>query len=71
MEDYKARFVKEYNELLERTIKLDLIIDKYYDDVLDFEPDSPIELLEAQYHSMSAYLFILRERAEIENIKIK
>lgn len=70
MEDYKVRFVKEYNELLERACKLDKMIDKYYVDKLDFKPVCSIELLETQYHIMSAYLFILRQRAEIEKIKL-
>lgn len=69
MKAYKKRFVKEHNELLERIGKLGTILDKYESNELDFEPNCPFELLEAQYHTMRTYLYILEQRAEIENIK--
>ena len=70
MQHYKERLIKEYNELSERTVKLGIMLRKYEDNVLDFVPDCPFELLEAQYHTMRTYLYILEQRAEIEKIKL-
>ena len=71
MLDYKKRFIKEYNELFERSYKLGVMIDKYENNELDFVPDSSIELFKAQHHVMLSYLYILEQRAAIENIKLK
>ena len=70
MEDYKKRFVKEYNELKERADKLAFMLAKYSNGELDFEPDCPINLLKMQYHAMRTYMHILKLRAEIEDIKL-
>lgn len=70
MEAYKQRMVNEYNELKERTEKLGDMMLKYEYDELDFEPACPIKLLEAQWHTMRTYLYILEQRAEIENIDL-
>lgn len=70
MQAYKKRFLKEYNDLLERTGKLGIMLMKYEDNELEFEPDCPFELLEAQYHTMRTYLYILEQRAAIEKIKL-
>ena len=70
MPDYKKRFIKEYKEILERTCKLGVMLKKYEDKELDFVPDTPLVLLQAQYHAMLAYLYILERRAVIENIKL-
>ena len=69
MLDYKKRFKKEYKDLLERTYKLGVMLKKYEDNELDFVPDTPVELLQAQYHAMLACLYILYKRAVIEKIK--
>ena len=71
MVDYKKRFVKEYKELLERTCKLSMMLNKYENNELDFVPDSSFELLQAQYNAMLTYLYILRQRSVIENINLK
>ena len=68
MLDYKKRVIKEYKELLERTCKLGVMLKRYEDNELDFVPDTPLELLQSQYHAMFTYLYILEQRAEIENI---
>lgn len=70
MKAYKQRMVNEYNELLERTGKLGTMLDKYEANELDFEPSCPFELLEAQYHIMRTYLYILQQRAEIEGVPL-
>ena len=70
MEDYKVRFVKEYNELKERYGKLHKMIVKAEAGTLDFEPDCPLDLLKQQAKAMGEYLHILEIRAEIERIDI-
>ena len=70
MEEYKERFITEYNELAERQSKLSAIIQKYLSGTLDFAPTCPISLLQKQNRAMLRYLNILEERAEIENIKL-
>lgn len=70
MEDWKARFRKEYHELRERFQKLDMTIGQYEKGQLEFEPKCPIELLKEQHRIMWNYLNILEKRAEIEEIKL-
>ena len=70
MEDWKARFRKEYYELKERFQKLDMMIGKYEKGQLEFEPNCPIDLLKRQRSVMLDYLSILEQRAKIEEIKL-
>ncbi|HHA7471571.1 TPA: hypothetical protein ACOQAR_001357 [Streptococcus pneumoniae] len=69
MSDYKQRMIEEYKQLKERINKLSLMISNYYVGTLDFKLKCPIELLETQHYTMCAYLKILEQRAEIENIE--
>lgn len=66
---WQQRFVLEYEELLEKTIKLGNMLDNWDD--LNFTPKCSKGLLSAQYNTMRAYLLILEERAIIEGIKLK
>lgn len=70
MEDYKIRLVNEYKQLKERTDKLCYMLDRWLMNDLDFVPSCSFHLLETQYHIMKAYLNILEQRAEIDNITI-
>lgn len=70
MEDYKVRVIKEYKELSERVNKLGNMLAKYDNGTLEFTPTCPISLLKAQYFAMRAYLTILEERAEIEDVDL-
>ena len=70
MKSYQERFIKEYNELHNKTVKLDNMLKKYKNGELDFEPDCPYELLYTQLIYMVNYLCVLEKRAEIENIKL-
>lgn len=70
MNDYKQRMIDEYNQLKERANKLGIMISHYYAGTLDFKPNCPIELLEAQHCTMCAYLKILEQRAKIEGIEL-
>ena len=67
--DWQQRFVLEYTELLEKTIKLGNMLDNW--DNLNFTPKCSKSILSAQYNTMKAYLLILEERAIIEDIKLR
>ena len=68
MEDYKVRFIAEYNSLRERLGKLSDMLAKHYAGALHFKPTCPIALLERQRDAMRDYLQVLEERAVLENI---
>lgn len=68
--DYKNRFRGEYMQLMYRLKKLETMLHKYKNGLLNFEPDCPYELLKEQYMAMEQYAKVLRERATLENIKL-
>ena len=67
---YKERFIAEYEQLSIRLLKLQNTISTYKNGSLEFDPDSPIELLEAQEEIMSTYKMILEKRAKYEEINL-
>lgn len=70
MEAYKERMVKEYWDLKDKYDKLHKMLVKYGTGKLDFTPTCPIELLREQAATMGKYLFILEERAIIEQVNL-
>lgn len=71
-EDYKERFIAEYEQVIIRLRSLKNMIEAYHDGRLNFIPDTPIELLEDQYKYMNLYAGVLVKRAKIyEHINIK
>ena len=68
---YKERFIAEYEQLCIRLLKLDNAIEAFEGEGLDFEPDSPLELLKVQADTMRNYKAILEKRAVYENIDLK
>ena len=70
MEAYKERFIEEYRQLKERYEKLHKTLVKFDAHKLEFEPTCPIELLREQCATMGRYLYILEERAVIEDIEL-
>lgn len=70
MDDWKERFKKEYYELHERFSKLDYMIGKYEKGTLEFKLNCPIDLLKRQRSVMWDYLSVLKQRAQIEEIKL-
>ena len=68
--DWQQRFVIEYKELANRVEKLHAMLDKYDAEELDFTPQTPVGVLRAQLSIMCAYMDILEERAEFENIDL-
>jgi hypothetical protein len=69
-EDYKERFIAEYQQLTIRIVKLDAFLQKYKSDALDFTPDCPYNILNEQLVHMKLYRNILEERAEIEDVEL-
>lgn len=67
-QDYKERFIAEYEQLYIRSMKLVNMIQNW--ERLDFTPTCPKYLLENQYKAMHQYLSILYERADREGIKL-
>ena len=68
--DWQQRFLMEYEELANRAEKLHAMLDKYDAGELGFQPQTPIGLLRAQLSVMCAYMAILEERAEFEDIDL-
>ena len=68
--DWQQRFVIEYEELADRAKKLQAMLDKYDAGLLDFTPQTPIGLLRAQLSIMCAYMAILEEQAEFEDVDL-
>ena len=69
-DDYKQRFVAEYAQVAIRANKLSDVINKYFNDALDFKLECGIWLLVEQYMVMKHYIEILQKRAETENIDL-
>ena len=67
---YKERFIAEYAQLAIRTIKLSKVVSDYDRGTIDFNLDTPIELLKDQLNAMNDYLEILKKRAKIESITL-
>ena len=68
--DYKERFKAEYVQLSIRIEKLQNMLERWNAGELDFEPTCSFDLLAAQLNAMSAYIFILKMRAEVEGIEL-
>lgn len=64
-EDYKERFIAEYQQVIIRLRSLKNMIDAYREDRLDFTPETPIELLDDQYKYMTLYAGSLVKRAKL------
>lgn len=67
---YKDRFIAEYEQLTIRLLKLQNTISTYKNGELDFDPETPIEVLEAQEETMNLYKEILEKRAQYEKITL-
>jgi len=66
-DDYKERFIAEYQQLI-RARKLRNILDDAYNDKLSFDLSCPTEVLEAQYQAMVVYCGALLKRMKYEHI---
>ena len=70
MEDWKERFIDEYNSLKDKYTKLHKMVIKYEAGTLEFEPQCSIEVLRNQKRAMGQYLYWLEVRSEIEGIEL-
>ena len=68
--DYKERFKDEYYQLKLRYDKLALMITKWDEGTLGFEPSCSRTLLGRQLYHMRMYMIDLETRAKIEGIKL-
>lgn len=68
--NYKERFAAEYYQLETRYLKLKAMTEKWDNGTLDFVPTCPRVIYDRQLSSMLLYLFILIERAELEQVKL-
>lgn len=68
--DYKERFAAEYYQLETRYLKLKAMTEKWDKGELNFTPTCPRVIYDRQLSSMLLYLFILLERAELEQVKL-
>jgi len=71
MEPWKERFIEEHNQLRDRVLRLDRMLQKWETGKLDFTPKCPKRMLKHQLEVMIEYLYILRDRAEIEGIELE
>ena len=69
-DDYKERFIAEYNQVKIRVTKLDSLIHRYANKELDFTPSTPIDVLVRQKIFMFRYMKILELRATYEGIDL-
>ena len=68
--DYKERFAGEYYQLETRYLKLKAMTEKWDKGELNFTPTCPRAIYDRQLSCMLLYLFVLLERAELEQIKL-
>ena len=70
-DNYKDRFIAEYQQLKIRTENPEKILIKLQAGTLEFQPECSIELLGEQHRCMVSYLSCLKIRAEIEHIDLE
>lgn len=68
--DYKERFIAEWLQTRIRYKNLYKMYIKFRDGKLDFRPNCPLTIFEAQLETMERYLHILEDRAWIEKIDL-
>lgn len=69
-EDYKERFLAEYQQLKIRYDGLCNMIDKWNRDELNFTPTCPRSTYALQLKAMEDYLVVLEMRAVVEGIEL-
>lgn len=67
----ELRLVEEYNNLKDKTFKLDLFIAKIENDMTEVELKCPLELLKYQSELMNKYLMVLEVRLSLLGIKLE
>lgn len=67
---YQERFIAEYGQTKVRALHLENMITAYEDKTIEFEPDTPIEILKSQLEIMRIYVNILENRSKREKITL-
>lgn len=67
---YQIRYIKEYDDLCIRYMKLNALLKKADEGTLDFELNCPLELLKEQADVMWRYIEILWERSVYEKVDL-
>lgn len=68
--DYNEKFKAEYNQLVIRYEKLENILDKWDNGVLNFKPTCPRSIYNLQVRAMRDYIAVLEARAMIEHVDL-
>lgn len=68
--DYKERFRAEYYQIVIRYRKLKAMLDKWDQDMLDFEPTCPRSTYNMQVKAMTDYIAVLEAQAVMESVKL-
>lgn len=69
-DDYKRRFLAEYNQLHIRIRHLSIMIDKWERKLLETSPTVSISIYKRQLSAMKEYREVLRLRAGLDDIEI-
>lgn len=70
MTEYQCRFVQEYNDLVDRYLKLNRFLYNIETKLINTKLDCPIELLKEQLEVMWRYVEIMWERSLHEKIDV-
>ena len=69
--DYKERFIAEYQQLVIRYKGLQSMLDKWDKNELPFTPTCPRSTYNMQLAAMADYIAVLEARAVMENIDLQ
>lgn len=69
-DDHRKRFAAEYLQTVIREERLAKVIERIADGTANFVPNCSIELLEEQRAAMLTYLYVLEERAKLEQVDV-
>lgn len=70
-EDYKERFIAEYQQLVIRYNSLKNMLNKWDKNELPFTPTCPRSTYNMQIKAMADYIAVLEARAVMENIDLQ
>lgn len=70
-EDYKERFIAEYQQLVIRYKGLKAMLEKWDENELNFTPTCPRNTYNMQIEAMVNYISVLEARAVMENINLQ
>lgn len=68
--DYKERFKAEYYQVVIRYQKLKVMLEKWDNGSLEFEPTCPRSIYNMQIRTMTDYIAVLEARAAIEDVNL-